>query len=75
MTTPHSSRARVCPPCDGNCWQGRACPANQPTEPQEDGPLLKAFDKAWLTVGLTILGWIFVCLIGGLAWSVWRALA
>jgi hypothetical protein len=66
---------RTCPPCDGRCWQGRDCPANEPADSTEGGPLLRAFDKAWLTVGLTLLGWIFICLVAGLGWSVWKAVA
>lgn len=63
-TQPNPTRARVCPPCDGNCRQGRDCPAAQPeTVTTKHDPWAIRLIAVWcivvaLFVGLKLATWL-----------------
>jgi hypothetical protein len=69
----HLHRATVCPPCTGDCNQGRACsaPDTVPVQPAEACTDLGADDCAppvsRAGIALVLLPW----LLGVIGWAVW----
>lgn len=53
-----------CPPCNGNCRQGRDCPAGDETT-------LETFDKVWLCVGAVILVPSAIAMVVGIVCGLW----
>ena len=64
-------RARVCPPCNGDCRQGRDCPAHMPNpidEAWNEGQQV-GFDKGIsrgivLTLVFVLVAWLGAALTG-----------
>ena len=47
--------ARICPPCDGHCCQGRDCPARPHDEPDHnEGPGVLASPVLWLVIAIEL---------------------
>jgi hypothetical protein len=68
---PVSRHQQPCPPCSGNCDQGRACPNSIP--PEEDDPM-EQFDGlgAWEFFAATWPVWlVFAVAFGAMAWRAW----
>jgi hypothetical protein len=63
----HVSRAHQCPPCTGNCRQGRDCPANE-------APLERA-DRVLFGVALLLLVPSAIAMLVGMGYTAWVLLS
>jgi len=57
---------RTCPPCNGQCRQGRDCPAN--LEHDDENPLalfIGLRNALGIMLALFIIGAVFACVFGG----------